>query len=300
MKRNIISNIFVVIFIVLLTVSCSSVDEEVAEPVVDEEPEAEQLYEDAEVFLKEKNYEKAVELFEEIERKYPFSPLATRAQIMTAFVHYKDEEYEDALAVLERFIKLHPGNVDIAYAYYLRSLCFYERIADIKRDQDITKKSLDTLNDVVVRFPDTEYAKDAKLKLDLANDHLAGKQMEIGRFYQNRKKYIAAINRFKIVIKDYGTTSHVPEALYRLTEVYLSLGVEPEAQKNAAVLGHNFPDSKWYEYAYRLVAGGSDSPLPERSDDSWYDVGLFGNNEEEIQAIPPPGQHEEKSWYDIF
>lgn len=254
---------------------------------------AEQLYDDAKQSLTEKKYADAVEDFLEIERQYPFSPLATRAQIEAAFTHYKDQEYQEAVAILDRFIKLHPGNIDIAYAYYLRALCYYDRIVDIKRDQDTTKKAMDALNDVVVRFPQTEYARDAKLKLDLTHDHLAGKEMEIGRFYQNRGQYIAAINRYKTVVDDFGTTSHVPEALYRLTELYLTLGVEEEARKNSAVLGHNFPASKWYKYAYRLVAGGKNTPKPDGKP-SWYKKYLE-NEEGEIKEEVEEG--DDGSWF---
>ena len=280
--------------------SCSS--DEVAE---EKRFSAEEYFEKAQTAMAEKNYESAVENFQEIERQYPFSPLATRAEVLSAYAHYKDEEYEDAIAVLERFTKLHPGSEDVAYAYYLRALCYYERISDVKRDQEITKKALDAMNEVVVRFPNTEYARDAKLKLDLSRDHLAGKEMEIGRFYQKRGQNVAAINRFKEVIKNYDTTSHVPEALYRLTEIYLTMGVVDEARKNAAVLGHNFPDSKWYEYAYRLAAGGADSPLPKKDTKGWFD-GIIGGEEkpevqEENEEISEPENNDdesEESWLD--
>jgi outer membrane protein assembly factor BamD len=286
--QNILRNI--IIYSLLFAVAACSGDADVTGEK--EVASAEILYEQAQAKMAKKSYQEAVEEFQEIERQYPFSPLATRAQVMAAFAYYKDQEYDDALVILERFIKLHPGNVDIAYAYYLRALCYYERIVDIKRDQEMTELALDALNDVIIRFANTDYARDAKLKLDLANDHLAGKEMEIGRFYQKRGEYIAAINRFKVVIDKFDTTTHTPEALYRLTEIYLTLGVEDEARRNASVLGHNYPDSKWYRYAYRLAAGGADSPLPKKKD-AWFS-GIFDEDNDQIKKQAG----DEKSWLD--
>ncbi len=292
-------------FVLALLGACSSDDS--VEEEIKNRPTAEELYQTAQENFDDKKYSEAIENFQKIEKEYPFSPLATRSQIMSAYSYYKDESYDDAIGVLESFVKLHPGNEEIEYAYYLRALCYYERIADVKRDQDITKKALDALNDVVTRFPDTDYARDSKLKLDLATDHLAGKEMEIGRFYQKKGQYIAAINRFKTVVKDYDTTTHVAEALYRLTEVYLTIGVEEEARRNAAVLGHNYPDTKWYQYAYRLVAGGSDSPLPEKksSPPSWMPkvFGGYGEESEDNEPVEEPVENieeKEESWWKIF
>ncbi len=254
---------------------------------------AEELFTGAKNKLLDRRYQAATKDFEEIERLYPFSPLATRGKIMTAYADYRDEKYENAIDVIDDFTRLHPGNQDIAYMYYLKAICYYDRIADVKRDQAVTEDALDTLEEVVRRFPDTEYARDAKLKIDLVNDHLAGKQMEIGRFYLKQKKYIAAINRFRQVIDKYQTTTHTPEALYRMVESYISLGLKDEAQKNAAVLGHNFPASKWYDYAYRLVEHGKDAPQPEE-EKSW--INRWTGGAEEKTSQPLPHDDNAKSW----
>ena len=175
------------------------------------------------------------------------------SQIMEAYADYENLEYDEAIKTLDQFIELHPGNPDVAYAYYLRALCNYERISDVQRDQTAAHESLKGLQEVISRFPDSEYAKDAVLKITLINDHLAGAEMEVGRYYIKRGLYIAAIGRFKTVIDKYQTTSHVPEALERLVECYIALGIFDEAKKNAAVLGYNFPGSDWYQDAYKLL-----------------------------------------------
>ena len=209
----------------------------------------------------------AAKTFDEVERQHPYSSLATQSQLMSAYAYYKDNKYDDAINALDRFIQLHPGNPDAVYAYYLKGLCYYEQIVDVGRDQRVTELALETLNEVVTRYPNTPYARDARLKVDLARDHLAGKEMEIGRYYLNRQQYLAAINRFRRVIEQYQTTTHVPEALLRLTECYLALGVKDEAQAAAAVLGYNFPGSDWYQDSYNLLA---DANLkPQDKPDSW-------------------------------
>lgn len=217
------------------------------------EKPVETLYNEAQAALKEKEYQKATRLFEEVERQHPYSQWATKAQIMAAYSAYEGDNYDDAILALDRFIELHPGADDIDYAYYLKALAYYEQISDVARDQAITKQSLDAFNTLIQRFPDSKYARDAKMKMDLTYDHLAGKEMEIGRYYLNRGETNAAINRFRTVIKDYQTTTHVPEALHRLVECYLSLGLHTEAARIAAVLGHNYPGSKWYADTYKIV-----------------------------------------------
>ena len=212
----------------------------------------EQLYLEATRQLERKRYDQSVALFEEVERQHPYSNWARRAMLMKAFAHYQTNDYDEAVDALDQFITLHPGNKDAPYAYYLKAMCFYERITDVGRDQDNTKKAVAALTDVIRRYPDTEYARDARLKLDLTYDHLAGKEMYIGRFYMKQNQQIAAINRFKYVINNFQTTNHVPEALERLTEAYLELGVVDEAYAAAAVLGANYPGSKWYEDTYDL------------------------------------------------
>lgn len=197
---------------------------------------------------------KAAEGFEDVERLYPYSPWATQAQLMYAFTLYEDLRYEEAVVAVDRFIELHPGHPQIAYAYYLKGLIYYEQITDIGRDQEMTEKALNALREVTRRFPNSVYARDAALKIDLTLDHLAGKEMEIGRFYLKRKSYLAAINRFRVVVDQYQTTTHTAEALHRLTEAYLALGLNDEARRNAAVLGYNYPGSTWYQDSFKLLS----------------------------------------------
>lgn len=238
--------------------ACSGSDEE---QYVEQKVEV--LYNTAVNSLEAGDYKAAATQFDEVERQHPYSTWATKAQIMAAYSHYQANEYEEAVIGLDRFIRLHPGNRDIAYAYYLKALSYYERISDVARDQLVTELALTSLNDIVRRFPNSKYARDAKLKIDLTRDHLAGKQMEIGRFYLNREHYLAAINRFKVVVDDYQTTTHVPEALHRLVEAYTALGIIDEARRVAAVLGHNYPGSEWYLDSYAVAAGPDLRERPE-------------------------------------
>lgn len=247
--------------------ACSGTAKEIDDARQQEEP-VEKLYNEATSAMDAKKYSEAARMFDEVERQHPYSKWATRAQLMAAYAHYQDLEYDDALLALERFIQLHPGNEDIAYAYYLRALCYYEQITDVRRDQAMTQGALDALRTVVRRFPDTQYARDASLKIDLTMDHLAGKEMEIGRYYLKRGHYNAAINRFKTVVRDFQTTTHVPEALHRLTESYLALGIVSEAKKTAAVLGYNFPGSKWYQDSYGLFSEDARAEL-DQSEKNW-------------------------------
>ncbi|MFA7430677.1 MAG: outer membrane protein assembly factor BamD [Rhodospirillaceae bacterium] len=228
-------------------------DEYIERPVAD-------LYNAAVDELEERNYAAAAKAFDEVERQHPYSTWATKAQLMAAYSHYENEKYDDAIIALDRFIQLHPGNVDVPYAYYLKALSYYEQISDVGRDQKMTNLAMGALQDVITRFPDTTYARDARLKIDLTVDHLAGKEMEVGRWYQRQKHYLAAVNRFRVVVDQYEQTTHTPEALYRLAETYTLLGLKAEAEKAAAVLGHNYPGSDWYENAYALVAKGETNP----------------------------------------
>jgi outer membrane protein assembly factor BamD len=210
------------------------------------------IYADAAEKLEKKRWDEAIELFAEVERQHPYSSWARRALLMRAFARYQTNDYDEAIDALDQFISLHPGNKDAPYAYYLKAMCYYERITDVGRDQANTDEAVKSLTDVVRRYPGTEYARDARLKLDLTQDHLAGKEMYVGRYYLKQHKHIAAINRFKYVVDNYQTTNHAPEALYRLVEAYLQIGVIDEARAAAAVLGANYPGSVWYEDAYRL------------------------------------------------
>ena len=195
----------------------------------------------------------AAALFDEVERQHPYSPWARRAQLMSAFSYYVSRDYSKSIQSAQRFLSIHPGNKDAGYAYYLIALCYYEQISDVSRDQKTTQQAMQALNDVVRRYPDTRYATDARLKLDLVADHLAGKEMDIGRFYERSGRWLAAQTRFRNVIETYQKTSHTAEALYRLVETNLALGLPEEAQKNAAVLGANYPGSEWYTKAFKLM-----------------------------------------------
>ncbi|MBU1755971.1 MAG: outer membrane protein assembly factor BamD [Alphaproteobacteria bacterium] len=195
----------------------------------------------------------AAALFDEVERQHPYSPWARRAQLMSAFSYYAAADYNKAIQSAQRFLTIHPGNKDAPYAYYLIALSYYEQISDVQRDQKITEQARTALTEINRRFPQSEYAADARLKLDLVEDHLAGKEMEIGRYYQHSGRWIAAQMRFQNVVDTYQTTSHSPEALYRLTETSLALGIPEEAVKYAAVLGSNYPGNEWYQRAYELV-----------------------------------------------
>jgi len=210
------------------------------------------------------DFAKAAKTFEEVESQHPYSVWATKSQLMAVYANYQNGKYNDAIIAADRFIQLHPGSPDIAYAYYVKAICYYIQIVDVGRDQKTTEQALKALDDVARRFPDSKYARDAKLKLDFTHDHLAGKEMEIGRYYLKKGEYLAAMNRFRRVIDNYQTTTHVPEALERLVECDLALGLNKEAQENAAVLGYNYPGSHWYQDAYALVGSGGASGQPAK------------------------------------
>tara|TARA_R110000782_G_scaffold268047_2_gene364040 strand:- start:22672 stop:23469 length:798 start_codon:yes stop_codon:yes gene_type:complete len=211
------------------------------------------LYNSAKYRLDRGQFKLAAALFDEVERQHPYSPWARRAQMMSAFSYYMNRDYTEAISAAQRFLAIHPGNKDAPYAFYLIALSYYEQIADVTRDQKTTQQARDALGELIRRYPQSQYAADARLKLDLVNDHLAGKEMEIGRFLQRRGQWLAATLRFRNVIDDYQTTTHAPEALERLVESYLALGIPAEAKKAAAVLGANYPGSKWYEQAHKLI-----------------------------------------------
>ena len=228
----------------------------------------EELYNNGIDALNQKRYATAVTQFDAVEQNYPYSSWAVNAQLMHGYAEYLQNHYTEAVGALDRYIQLHPTSANVAYAYYLRALSFYEQIADIQRDQKGTEQAMSALKDVVNRFPDSAYARDARLKIDLCRDHLAGKEMEIGRWYEGQKLYAAAIGRFQRVVDDYQTTNHAPEALHRLTEIYLMLGLTDQAQKTAAVLGHNYPGSPWYEDSYSQLAENGIAPPLDRSSSS--------------------------------
>jgi len=211
------------------------------------------LYNSAKYRLDRGQFKIAAALFDEVERQHPYSPWARRAQLMSAFSYYVNRDYTESISAAQRFLAIHPGNKDAPYAFYLIALCHYEQIADVTRDQKTTEQARSSLGELIRRYPQSRYAADARLKVDLVNDHLAGKEMEIGRFLQRRGQWLAATLRFRNVIDEYQTTTHTPEALERLVESYLALGITEEAKKAAAVLGANYPGSKWYEHAHKLI-----------------------------------------------
>ena len=209
----------------------------------------------------------AIRYFQEVERLYPYTEFAKRALIMQAFSHHKAKEYEEARGAAQRFLDLYPADEDAAYAQYLMALSYYDQIDEVGRDQGLTFQALQALRVVIEQYPDSEYAKSATLKFDLAFDHLAAKEMEIGRYYLKRGNYTAAINRFRVVVQDYQTTSFTAEALHRLTESYLALGLTDEAQTSAAILGFNYQSSPFYDDSFALLKGRGLSP--EAKGDSW-------------------------------
>lgn len=203
--------------------------------------------------LDKNDYEDAILLFNEVERQHPYSEWARRSSLMSAFASYQSRRYDDAVSTAQRYISLNPAGQGAAYAYYLIAVSYFEQIMDVGRDQKTTELARAALIDVVRRYPDTDYARDATIKLDMVYDQLAGKEMEIGRWYLRRNQHLAAVNRFRNVVKEYETTSHAPEALHRLVETYLSLGLKEEALAAGAVLGYNYPESRWYRDSYRLL-----------------------------------------------
>ncbi len=203
--------------------------------------------------MRQRNYAQAAIIFDEVERQHPYSIWARRAQLMSAFCYYAARDHTKSIESARRFLSIHPGNRDAPYALYLIALNYYEQISDVTRDQAVTRQAMESLGEVVRRYPDTPYADNSRLKLDLVRDHLAGKEMEIGRFYQRRRLWLASVVRFRTVIDEYQTTTHAPEALMRLTESYLALGIPEEARRAAAVLGANYPNTRWYERAYNLM-----------------------------------------------
>jgi outer membrane protein assembly factor BamD len=215
--------------------------------------DVESLYTEAKERLDRGDTKVAAGLFDEVERQHPYSPWARRAQLMGAFTNYVRKDYDKAIEGAQRFLSIHPGNRDAPYAYYLIAISYYEQVSDVQRDQSTTELALAALQEVNRRYPNTRYASDARLKIDLVNDHLAGKDMEIGRYYERAGRWLAAQIRFQNVVENYQTTSHAPEALYRLTETSLQLGLHEEAKKYSAVLGANYPGSEWYEKAYELI-----------------------------------------------
>jgi outer membrane protein assembly factor BamD len=237
-----------------------------AEPTVD--VPADQLYNQAVFLLNEKkDYKEAAKKFEEVDRQHPYSDWARKSLIMSAFAYYEARQYDDCIASAKRYISLHPGSAEAPYAQYLIGASYFDQIPDVSRDQSRTEKAIQALDELNRKYPNSEYASDARKKIEMARDQLAAKEMETGRYLMRQKDFIGAINRFKVVVTQYQTTRHVEEALLRLTECYMTLGIVQEAQTAAAVLGHNFPDSPWYKDAYKLVKSGGLEPSENQG--SW-------------------------------
>lgn len=253
MTMGMFKKIIFPILMVFLVAACSSSDKSKPGEVETEQKSVEVLYNEAADALDAEKYETANKLFQEVERQYPYSKWATKAQLMAAYAAYQDDSYDEAVLAIDRFIELHPGSEDVDYAYYLKALAYYEQITDVARDQAMTQNALKSFDALITRFPNSDYTRDSKLKRDLTLDHLAGKEMEIGRYYLKRNQINAAINRFRTVVKEYQTTTHVAEALHRLVEAYLTLGLRTEATRIAAVLGHNYPGSEWYKDSYEIL-----------------------------------------------
>ena len=251
-----LARLLAILFLVGLVAACGQREEE--EPL--ESYSAEGLYRRGESDLARGKAERAAEKFIEVERLYPYSQWAKRGLIMAAFSWHQAAEYEQSRAAAQRYIDFYPADEDAAYAQYLLALSYYDQIDKVGRDQGVTFQALQALRAVIERYPDSEYAGTARLKFDLAFDHLAGKEMEIGRYYLKRGHYSAAINRFRVVVEDFQTTTHTPEALHRLVESYLALGLPGEAQTAAAILGHNFRGSAFYEDSFRLLKGKGLAP----------------------------------------
>lgn len=231
-----------------LLISCSEKDEEALAQMP-----VEQLYNMAKDQMDSGSYNTAAKTFAEVERQHPYSEWSLKAQLMSAYCYYEAKKYTEAIEGYNVFIQLHPGHEHIPYAYYMVGLSYYEQIPTVHRDQTVTEKAQEAFQEVINRFPDSPYAKDAKFKMDLLRDHLAGKEMDVGRYYLRQRSYLAAVNRFKEVVDRFQTTSHVPEALHRMVECYLALGLTEQAYQTAAILGHNFPGSLWYADTYALM-----------------------------------------------
>jgi len=237
-----------------------------ANKIAPDEP-ADKLYNEGLTLLNKKEFVDSAKKFEEVDRQHPYSDWGRKSLLMAAFAYYEGGKYDDTITAAKRYVTLHPGSADAAYAQYLMASAYFDQIPDVTRDQTRTERAMQVLAEVARKYPDTEYAESAKKKIEVARDQLAGKEMMIGRFYLEKRNFIGAINRFKAVVTQYQTTRHVEEALMRLTECYMALGIVNEAQTAAAVLGHNFPSSPWYQDAYKLVqTSGSE---PRENKDSW-------------------------------
>jgi outer membrane protein assembly factor BamD len=270
LKKQFNKSLTALIFAGLALGACSGNSAKKDAPLYVERP-VELLYNNARDLVNKKEYSDAITAFEEVDRQHPYSEWSRRSILMGAYSNYAQSKYEEAIAGAQRYVSMYQGNeANSAYAYYLIAICYFEQIVDVGRDQRMTELALASLNELVQRYPQTAYAKDARLKMDMARDQLAGKEMEIGRYYLSQDQHLAAIGRFKRVIDIYQTTSHAPEALHRLVEAYLSMGIVDEATKIGAVLGYNYPGSQWYEASYKLLTtkgvGPKEKPIKAKKE----------------------------------
>jgi outer membrane protein assembly factor BamD len=282
--------IILVLAACLFASGCNTLKKRRPELAYEERP-VEVLYNAGALRLDRHEWNDAVDYFREVERQHPYSEWSRRAILMTAYAHYQGNEYAEAIADAERFISLYPGNASTPYAYYLKAICYFEQIVDVGRDQASTSEAAEALREVVKRYPYSEYAEDARLKIDMVNDQLAGKEMNIGRFYLRANDPMGAIGRFRTVINNYQTTSHTPEALYRLVEAYLTLGLVDEAVKNGAVLGYNYPGDPWYAAAYSLLTSRGYRPgvAPQPGGRHGPSFPFFGHHNKAATPPPPTG-----------
>lgn len=255
--------------------ACSTSVEGTPDAFADDKP-AGNLYNEGLAYLNAGKLGDAVKSFDEVDRQHPYSEYARKALIMSTFASYKRGRFDDTIVSGNRYLALYPGSPDAAYAQYLIGQAYFKQIPDVTRDQDMTRKALASMEDIVNNYPDSEYASDAKEKIIVARDQLAGKEMQIGRYYLERREYLAAVNRFKAVVTDYQSTRHVEEALERLVEANMALGLADEAQTAAAILGHNFPESPWYKDAYKLLQTGGLEPRENTG--SWLSKLFAGKN----------------------
>jgi outer membrane protein assembly factor BamD len=247
--------------------ACSIFGEKDEDAVVVPDEPADKLYNEGLFYLNDGKYSSAAEKFEEVDKQHPYTEWARKSLVLVAYSHYAQGNYDDAITNARRYLTLHPGSPDAAYAQYILGMSYYNEIPDISRDQQRTQRALLALQEIVDKYPNSEYAEPARQRIIVARDQLAGKEMDVGRYYLNQRNYIGAVNRFKTVISDYQKTRHVEEALARVAEAYMALGVVNEAQTAAAVLGHNFPDSRWYQDTYKLVQSRGLEPREDKG--SW-------------------------------
>ncbi|ACI52892.1 outer membrane assembly lipoprotein YfiO [Gluconacetobacter diazotrophicus PA1 5] len=292
----------------ILSVAACGGDKKAINDMESHVPPVETLYNNGIDALRDQRYALAAAEFEVLQQNYPYSGYVANAQLMEGYANYLQDKYADAVQQLDRFLELHPTSADAAYAFYLRALCYYEQVAEVQRDQQGTVEAMNALEEVITRFPQSPYARDAQLKVDLCRDHLAGKEMLVGRFYEEQRNYEGAVNRYQRVVQDFQTTNHVPEALERLVEVYLDLGLTDQARRTASVLSYNYPGSKWYRFSYNMLRSKNlldpHAPLPGSVPDTTPATPVDDTHAK--NAPPPPGATParrgffSRMWHSVF